>query len=362
LVLRWKEDEAMKQIETRKADHIEVSVAEDVTSGRNYWDEVKLIHSSLPEVDLTDIDTSTRLFGRRLSFPLIVTAITGGYAKAKRINSNIAKACAELQIGMGVGSQRAGLEHGDDGSYAVMKDFDIPLRIGNIGAPQLVRQKGKVPFDREALQSAMSMIDAHLVAIHLNFLQEIVQPEGDTNAKGCLDAVREAAKAFPVLAKETGAGISREVAMRLKGIGVRGIDVSGTGGTSFSSVERYRAERAGDRRCAALGATFKDWGIPAPVSTLWANVGIPVIASGGIGDGLQVAKGIALGASCGGMARGVLKEALESSKAVEEKLGTIRDELASAMFLTGSRNVAELGKRKFILTGETREWISQLEE
>lgn len=351
----------MKQIERRKADHIEVSAERDVSSGPNYWDEVRLIHSSLPEVDLDEVDTSARLFRKKLSFPLVVTAITGGYPKAKAINRNIAQACAELQVGMGVGSQRAGLEHGDDGSYRIMKEFDIPLRIGNIGAPQLIGQKGRSAFDRDAIQAAMGMVDADLVAIHLNFLQEIVQPEGDTKAEGCLEAVRSAAREFPVIAKETGAGVSRDVAKRLMGIGVRGIDVSGTGGTSFSAVEKYRAERAGDARCASLGATFRDWGIPAPVSTIWANVGMPVIASGGIADGLQVAKGIALGASAGGMARGVLRAALDSPEAVTERLRTVRDEFAAAMFLTGSRDVAELGKKRYVLTGETREWVEQLD-
>ena len=349
----------MRQIERRKADHVEVALKEDVSSGRNYWDDVKLVHCSLPEVDLEEVDTSVELFGRRLSFPLIVTAITGGYPKAKRINENLAAACAELQIGMGVGSQRAGLEHGDDGSYRVLKDFDVPLRIGNVGAPQLIAQKGKVPFDAEALRSAMEMTDAHLLAVHLNFLQEVVQPEGDTRSKGCIDAIRSAAKDFPLIAKETGAGISRDVAKRLKGIGVRGLDIAGTSGTSFSAVEKHRAIKAEDMRSAMLGDTFHDWGIPAPVSVVWASVGIPVIASGGLMDGVQVAKGLALGAGCAGMARAVLAEALESKSKVIERLSLVQAELKAAMFLTGSRDVAALGKQKCILTGETREWLAE---
>jgi isopentenyl-diphosphate delta-isomerase len=349
----------MRQIERRKADHIEVALKEEVSTGYNYWDDVKLVHCSLPEVDLEEVDTSVKLFGRKLSFPLIVTAITGGYPKAKRINENLAAACAELQIGMGVGSQRAGLEHGDDGSYKVLKDYDVPLRIGNVGAPQLIAQKGMAPYDAEALRSAMEMTGAHLLAVHLNFLQEVVQPEGDTRAKGCMDAVRAAAKEFPLIAKETGAGISQDVAMRLKGIGVRGLDVAGTGGTSFSAVEKHRALKAEDMRSAMLGDTFHEWGIPAPVSVVWAGVGIPVIASGGVMDGLQVAKGIALGASCAGMARAVLAEALESKQKVVERLGLVQAELRAAMFLTGSKDVGTLGKRRCILTGETREWLSQ---
>lgn len=348
----------MRQIERRKADHIDITMQEDVSSGYNYWDDVKLIHCSLPEVDLEEVDTSTTLFGKKLSSPLIVTAITGGYPRAKRINENLASACADLQIGMGVGSQRAGIEHGDDGSYRVLKDFDVPLRIGNVGAPQLIEQRKKGRFDEEALREAMEMVDAHLLAVHLNYLQEVAQPEGDTRAKGCLEAIRSAAREFPLIAKETGAGISHDMAKRLRGIGVRGIDVAGTGGTSFSAVEKHRALKSGDTQCALLGDTFHEWGIPAPVSVVWANVGVPVIASGGVMDGLQAAKGLALGASCAGMARGILAEALESKEKVVERLRLIQEEFRAAMFLTGCRDVAYLSKQKCILTGETREWLA----
>ena len=350
----------MKKIEKRKADHIEVTMEEAVASPHNYWDDIKLVHNSLPELDVDDLDTSVTLFGKKLSFPLIVTAITGGYPKAERINRNIAEACQNLQIGMGIGSQRAAIENGSDKSYSVMKEFDIPLKIGNVGAPQLVRQKRKAAFSRDTMKRALDMIDADLLGIHLNFLQEIVQPEGDTNAKGCLSAIRDIAKDLPVIVKETGAGISNEVALRLKGTGIRGIDVSGTGGTSFSAVEMYRSERMGDGRGAAIGETFREWGIPAPVSVIWANVGLPLVASGGIGNGVHVAKGIVLGAKCGGVARSVLREALESPKDVERKLALILEEFKAAMFLTGSRSVNELSKKDYIMTGAVKDWISQV--
>jgi isopentenyl-diphosphate delta-isomerase len=350
----------MRQIERRKIDHIEVALKQDVASAHNHWNDVKLVHCSLPEIDLDEVDTSCVLFGRKLSFPLIITAITGGYPNAIKINRNLAEACAELQIGLGIGSQRAGVQHGDDGSYGVLKDHDIPLRIANLGAPQLIRQRTKAKFDEGAIRTAMEMIDAHLLAIHLNFLQEVVQPEGDTRANGCLDAMRDAAKHYPLIAKETGAGISRDVALRLKGIGMRGLDVSGTGGTSFSAIERHRAQKVGDAHRAALGGTFDDWGIPAPVATVWANVGIPLIASGGIGDGLQVAKGMVLGASCAGAALAVLPEAMESAEKVKEKLRIMHAEFRSAMFLMGAKKVSELAGKRYVLVGETREWLSQL--
>ncbi|MBM4237799.1 MAG: type 2 isopentenyl-diphosphate Delta-isomerase, partial [Euryarchaeota archaeon] len=307
-------------------------------------------------------DTSIKLFGKKLSFPLVVTAITGGYPKAERINANIAEACQELQIGMGVGSQRAALEKGEDRSYTLLKEFDIPLRIGNVGVPQLVQQRRRPAFDKSAIQKALDMIDAHILGIHLNFLQEVVQPQGDTNAKGCLSALREVAREFPVIVKETGAGISNEVALKLKGTGIRGIDVSGTGGTSFSAVEMFRSERIGDEKGIAIGETFRDWGIPAPVSVILANVGLPLIASGGILNGLHMAKGIALGASCAGVARPLLEAALESSDRVKGKLELMRDEFRAAMFLTGSRKVSDLGEKEFVVTGTTRNWLLQTME
>jgi isopentenyl-diphosphate delta-isomerase len=350
-------DEKMKKIERRKADHIEVTLEEPISSIHNYWDDIKLIHNSLPELNVDDIDTSTTIFGKKLAFPLIVTAITGGYSKAEKINRNISEACQNLRIGMGIGSQRAALESSEETSYSVMKDYDIPLKIGNVGAPQLVKQKGKEPMSKAELKRAVDMVDADLLGIHLNFLQEMVQSEGDANASGCLNAIREIAKEFPILVKETGAGISKGVATRLKGTGIRGIDVSGTGGTSFSAVEMYRSERMGDARGVTLGRTLRDWGIPSPVCVIWANVGLPLIASGGITNGVQMAKGLVLGAKCGGTARSVLKEALESPKRVEEKLVLMLEEFKVAMFLTGSKSVDELGKRDYIITGSVKDWI-----
>jgi isopentenyl-diphosphate delta-isomerase len=347
----------MKGIEQRKAEHIQVTLEDDVIHPHDYWSDVKLVHDALPEVDLDEVDASTTLFGRKLSSPLIVTAITGGYSKAQKINGNLAEACANMRIGLGVGSQRPALEKGERKSYEVIKDFDVPLRIGNIGAPQLVAQKLKQPFGEAEARKAIDMIDADLLAVHLNFLQEIAQPGGDTRARGCREGIRALARELPVLVKETGAGISRPVAQRLKGIGVRGLDVSGSGGTDFAKVEGRRAAIAGDHGREQIAQTFSGWGIPAPVSVLWADVGLPIIASGGVTNGLQAAKAIAVGADCAGTARAVLKEALESSQAVEERLGRMIEELRIAMFLTGSRDLTELGKADHILTGATAEWV-----
>jgi isopentenyl-diphosphate delta-isomerase len=349
----------MSGIRERKADHIEICLNEKVTPEHNHWDDIRLVHEPLPEVDLEDVDTSVTIFGRKLSFPLIVTAITGGYPKAERINSNLAEACSRVGIGMGVGSQRAALEGIEVDSYTVMAEHDIPLRIGNIGAPQLIQQREKDAFTADKVAKAFEMISADIMAVHMNFLQEVAQPEGDTRAYGCLEAIRALAREFPLLAKETGAGVDERTARKLMGAGVKGIDVSGMSGTSFSAVEMYRAMSKGDRILERVGRTFFDWGIPSPVTAVWANVGIPVIASGGIRNGLDIARGISLGASCAGAAAALLGDALTSADAVEESLLTMKEEFRAAMFLTGCKDVSELAKREAVVLGATREWLSR---
>ncbi len=348
-------------IKERKADHIEICLNERIAPGYCYWDDIRLMHNALPEVDADDIDMRTDVMGYELEFPLIVTAITGGFSGAKKINENIAKACSNLGIGMGVGSERAGMNGIDPDSYSIIKDYDLPLVIGNIGAPQLVKQKTKDRFYKEDIAKAKELVDADLVAIHLNFLQEVIQPEGDTNSVGCYDAIRDIARDFPIIVKETGAGISSEVAMRLKGTGIQGMDIAGMGGTSFSAVEIYRAMKAGDEIRSSMGETFFDWGIPSPVSLIEARNGLPIIASGGILDGIHVASTIAMGASCAGVAHSVLREATESSEAVERKLTLIREELRAAMMLTGSSNIKQLSKARYVIMGESKEWLEGIQ-
>lgn len=351
----------MMQIRDRKADHINICMNERIAPGYCYWDDVRLVHNALPEINADDIDMSCMLFGKKLEFPLVVTAITGGFPGATKINGNIAEACAELGIGMGVGSERAGVTGVNPESYAVVKEYDVPLVIGNVGAPQLVPQKSKDLFSSEMVGQARDLIDADVMAIHLNYLQEVVQPEGDVNAAGVTDAIRGLAREHRIIAKETGAGISREVADRLKGTGILGMDIAGMGGTSFSAVELYRAMDAGDEVRTNMGETFFDWGIPSPVSLHEVRgCGLPVIASGGVLDGVHVACAVAMGASCAGVANAVLKEATQSAKAVEEKLTVIREELRAAMLLTGSKDLAALSKARHVVLGQTRQWIDAL--
>jgi len=344
--------------EQRKAEHVDIILKENVSAGYDYWSDVRLVHNALPEIDFDEIDVSTTFLGRKLSAPLVISSMTGGFGGGKEINANLAAAAAEVGVAMGVGSQRAALEKPELApTYAVVKDYDVPLRFANLGAPQFVAQEGKRAYGVDDARRAMEMVDAHVLICHLNFLQEIVQPEGDHRAKGVLEAIRRLAAGFPVMAKETGAGISRDVALRLKRAGVRAIDVGGLGGTSFSAVEYYRAKKDALTLKERLGATFWNWGIPTPASIQLANVGLPLVATGGIRSGHDVAKAIALGASVAGMAKPMLEAAKQSSDAVVAELRSVIEELKAAMFLTGSQTLKDLAAQVAIVSRPTADWL-----
>lgn len=344
--------------EQRKSEHVNIILQENVSAEYNFWNDVRLVHSALPEVDLDDIDTSVHLFGKRLEAPLVISSMTGGFGMGREINANLAKAAAEVGVAMGVGSQRAALEKVElANTYAVVRDFDVPLRFANLGAPQLIPQAGKRAYGIADGRRAMEMVGADALIVHLNFLQEVVQPEGDRRAKGVLAAIRSLAQQLPLMAKETGAGISRPTALALKRAGVKAIDVGGLGGTSFSAVEYYRARKEASSLKERLGSTFWNWGIPTPASVVLANVGLPIVATGGVRTGLDAAKGIALGATAAGMAKPMLEAAKVSADAVIEELRAVIEELKAAMFLTGSASVAELRERHAVVSRPTADWI-----
>ncbi|HDM66809.1 MAG TPA: type 2 isopentenyl-diphosphate Delta-isomerase [Thermoplasmatales archaeon] len=337
----------MNQIENRKDEHVRISLEENVSSDYNYWDDVALPHNALPEVNLDEVNLSTRFLEKHLEAPIIIAGMTGGYSKAKDINSNLAAAAERFQIGMGVGSQRAALETPElKDTYSVVKDYDIPLRIANIGASQLVLWGHEKTM--EYAQVMIDMIDAHAFAVCLNFLQEVTQFEGEAHAKGCLEEIKLLAEDLdiPVIVKESGAGISADVAKRLMKTKIAAIDVGGLSGTSFAAIEHYRAEIHSNKLYARLGRTFWNWGIPTPLSVI--NVGeatdwrIPIIATGGIRNGLDASKALALGADMVGIARTLLKPAVESKDAVVFEMESIIRELRAAMFLMGVDEVSKL--------------------
>jgi len=344
----------------RKIEHLEICLQENVDAQHNYWDDILFEHNALPEVDYDEISLETTFLGKKLEMPLIITAITGGISEAQKINERLAIAAEKFGIGFGVGSQRPCFDGGDTASYEVVKQHKIPVKIANIGAPQLVQQKKGKALSIEDARHAMDMINADFLAIHLNFLQEVVQREGDKNAKGCLARIKEFSLQLPVIAKETGAGISPKVAQKLKGAGVRAIDISGLSGTSFAKVEQYRAVKQKDYIHAMLGTTLGEWGIPSPVCVLKSRVkGMPMIASGGIRNGLDIARAIALGADVAGIAKTVLKPAFTSQQKLEAKLEVIREELKAVMFLLGVKNIEELKKIPCIIVGRTKEYLEE---
>ncbi|MCI4340487.1 MAG: type 2 isopentenyl-diphosphate Delta-isomerase, partial [Thermoplasmata archaeon] len=310
-------------LSARKAEHVKVVLAGDVEGRYRYWTDIQLLHNALPEIDFAEIDTSVELLGKRLRAPLVITGMTGGFPDAAKINDHLAHAASDVGIAMGVGSERAAILKGQyPESYSSVAKHPVPLKFANIGAPQIIAQgpDARVVGPAE-VRAAMDLIGADALALHLNFLQEMVQPEGDRKARGALDEIRRLAHEFPVLAKETGAGLSHSVAERLRDAGVRAFDVSGTGGTSFAAVEHHRAKAQGAEREARVGRTFWDWGIPSPVSVKEVvPLGLPVIASGGIRSGLDIARAIALGATAAGTAGGVLKAAATSYEATRSEL------------------------------------------
>jgi isopentenyl-diphosphate delta-isomerase len=351
------------EIIRRKGDHVDICLRDDIVNASNYWDDVQLVHCALPEVDLDAVDVTTELFGRQLGAPIVIASMTGGHSHGREINESLAAAAAELRIPMGVGSQRPALEHPDyAATFEPLKEYDIPLVIANIGAPQLVEQKGGAAMGVDDVRRAMDMIDADMVAVHLNYLQEVAQTDGDTRAAGVLEAIAELAAEVPVIAKETGAGISNPVAKDLLEAGVVGIDVGGAGGTSFAAVEAVRAQERGMAARARVGWTFKDWGIPTPVSLIESQVGVPVIATGGIRTGLDAARALVLGASAVGLARAILPASVAGRAQAREALDIIIEELRAAMFLTGAGNVPDLQVQEFILSDRLLAWLARFEQ
>ncbi len=337
-------------ISDRKLEHLLLCAHCDVqyNSKKTGFEDIELIHRALPEVNKEKIDLSTQLLGKELKSPIIISAMTGGHPSALPINRELAKAVDKMGIGMGLGSQRAAIENPElISTYDVArKEAPSSLLIGNIGAPQI-----------EYAPQAVEMIDADALAVHLNPLQESIQPEGDIDATGFLDSIGEIVKTVevPVIAKETGAGISYEDAILLEKKGVDAIDVAGSGGTSWAAVETYRADDT------YMGDLYWDWGIPTAISTVEVtqSVNIPVISSGGIRSGLDAAKAIALGADSVGIALPVLKEAYMGYKEVMKVIGTFQESLKAAMFLVGASNLDELKSSKMVIRGQTREWLNE---
>lgn len=337
-------------INQRKADHIRINLEEDVgflqlTTGLERY---RLVHQALPEMDFGAVDTCVSLFGKRINAPILVSSMTGGTYEAQRINLNLAEAAQACGLAMGVGSQRASVggdsERNSSETFRVRQVAPDILLLANIGAVQF-----NYGYSVDECRRAVEMIEADGLILHLNPLQEIFQPEGDTNWAGLLDKIESVCTALdvPVIAKEVGWGISERTARLLIDAGIRAIDVAGAGGTSWSQVEMYRAP---NERLLRLGSVFRDWGISTVdsignvqrVRQSMQREKVHIFASGGVRSGLDIAKCIALGADMVGLAGPFLKPATQSAEAVVEEMTLLREELAIAMFCSAAPSVPAL--------------------
>jgi isopentenyl-diphosphate Delta-isomerase len=330
--------EKVTPISSRKTDHIRINLEENVSSGLTTGlERYRFEHRALPEIDLEQVELGQTLFNRQVAAPLLISSMTGGTPEAGRINRTLAAAAQEMRIAMGLGSQRAALEHPELAeTFQVRRIAPDILLLANLGAVQL-----NYGVTIDDCQRAVDMIEADALILHFNALQEAVQPEGDTRFSGLLQKVEQVCRnlAVPVIAKEVGWGFSETDARRLAEAGVAAIDVAGAGGTSWSQVEMHRAETESQRR---LAAAFLEWGIPTAEAVLnvrRAAPDMPVIASGGLRTGLDIAKCLALGASLGGMAGPYLKAAARSVEDTVLVITELQREIQVALFATGAANL-----------------------
>ncbi len=328
----------------RKDEHLDHVLAGRGRSGAaTGLDAVRFVHEALPELDHDAIDLSTRFLGRRLALPFLISSMTGGPARAETINTRLAEAAQHLGLALAVGSQRVALEAGESGGLDAVLRRRAPdaLLLANLGAVQFVKGYGL-----DQARRAVEMIGADALILHLNPLQEAVQPEGDRDWVGVGKAIEAIARAMPgrLVVKETGAGLSARTARRLADLGVAAIDVAGAGGTNWALIEGARAVGG---RAEAVAAPFGDWGVPTARSLIEVRSGAPeveLIGSGGVRHGLDAARVIRLGARLAGQAAGVLDAALVSTEAVVSHFETSAAQLRLACFCTGSADLQALSE------------------
>lgn len=345
----------MADIAERKTDHLDLATSGDVgfKHTTTLFECVRLVHDALPDLDLDAISLASTVLGKPLRAPILIAAMTGGAERAERINRELAEIAEERGYAFGLGSQRAMLKRPESKpSYFVRSVAPNALVLGNLGVVQAAKMSS------EAVRELVGSVGADALCVHLNPAMEIVQEEGDRDFRGGLETLQrlQAELGVPVIAKETGCGLSRTVGAKLRSVGIKHVDVSGAGGTSWVAVETQRAKES--KR--ALGQAFWEWGIPTAVSVAWMHGhGFDtVFATGGIQTGLDIAKAIALGASAGGIARAAL-QALETGGrgGALRFFDGVEAELRSALLLTGSADLAALRRTPRVLTGEIKDWL-----
>ncbi|MGB0678813.1 MAG: type 2 isopentenyl-diphosphate Delta-isomerase [Polyangiales bacterium] len=343
-------------IQQRKVDHLDLCATDQVAfrERTTLLEQVRLLHQSLPDLCLDEVDTSVELLGKRLRAPIVIAAMTGGTERAAEVNQGLAAIANARGYGFGLGSQRAMQREPETAwTYQVRRWAPDVLLLGNLG----VVQARETPT--EAIQTLLSDIGADGVCLHMNPAMELIQPGGDRDFRGGTDTFRRLVEGLrvPVVAKETGNGISPQTAAKLHAVGVRHIDVSGAGGTSWVGVETLRAEG----RAQKLGEALWDWGVPTAASVHYAaSAGLQTIATGGMRTGMDIARAIALGACAGGIARYVFQAFMQGGReGAEAFLTRAEQELRSIMLLCGARNIAELQRAPRIVTGELQQWLAQ---
>lgn len=347
-------------IKQRKLEGINVPLNKEVQAKTTstYLEYVKLIHNALPELNFDEIDTSTTFLDHKFGAPLIIDSMTGGTPEATKINERLAETAEELGLGMGLGSQRAGLKSKElADTYSIAREHaPNAFLIANIGGAQLAQG-----LTVDEAKQIIDMINADALVVHLNPLQELIQPEGEPQFKGVYQKIADLVKSLdvPVIVKEVGAGISKEVALKLQLIGVKAINVAGSGGTSWAGVEKLRAESMGSELKVHLGELFWDWGIPTAASLIEVRkaVQLPLVASGGLRNGLEVGKCLVIGANMSAMALPFLKQAAISKEAVMQFANVLLNELKSTMYLVGAKDVKTLKTCRHVLTGPLAEWF-----
>lgn len=350
------------QTTSRKQQHIDMTLKKNVAFHAKFtgFERYEFLHNALPEINFSEIDTTTKFLGKNIQLPFIVSSMTGGYRDALRINRMLAEVCAEKKIALGVGSQRQAMENADYlRSFSVVREAakNIPV-FGNLGAAEVAKLENSA-----AVQKLVDLIEADGFAVHLNPVQEFLQPEGNTNFRGVLQGIEMLVRSLPVpvIVKEIGAGISADVARRLLNAGVQMIDVAGAGGTSWAGVEILRRKNTSRKNSSpldertALTQAFWDWGIPTSVAVREVCALkkeyplLQVIASGGINSGMDAAKALTFGADYAAAARMVLKALHSGGVNAAVRFLTIWEmELKGAMFLTGSRTISELQTKQLV--------------
>ncbi len=332
--------------ESRKVDHIRINLDENVQFPRltTGLENFRFIHDAVPELNLNDIDTTVQLFGKTLASPILISSMTGGTEMAQNINRNLAEAAQHHNIAMGLGSQRAAIEDEElANTYTIRQVAPDIMLFANIGAVQF-----NYGYGVEQCQKAVDMVEANALILHFNVLQEAVQPEGDIDFSGLLKKTEAVCKQLevPVIAKEVGWGFSKQNVRDLANAGISAIDVAGSGGTSWSEVEYHRAPTSFHARVAR---SFADWGIPTADAIQYAVSGAPnspIFASGGLRDGIDIAKSVALGATLAGLAGPFLRVATESVESVDQFIRELTAQLRIAMLCTSSTVIDDLRQNK----------------